>query len=250
MTMTRREMLELQLEDALFALMMDHAAVQEGAQAWEENERLLADESAAVPEAADRRFRRTIARSFAKQRAIAAGRVIRKTLNAAAIVVCVVALTLTGAFAASEQVRTDVLNFVIEASGKTVSVGFAGAEADRRDGGEVAVGWLPEGFMLAESGVDRYESWAIYRNMESPAQEIALFRSSDVSGELILDAEDGETQTLTVRGFPAVCIQREDPQCGSVVTITWGMEESRSVCTLTGTGVETEVLLQIANSVE
>lgn len=47
--MTRREKLQEQYEDALFALLMDDLAVEEGKKAYEENERLKADSSFEVP---------------------------------------------------------------------------------------------------------------------------------------------------------------------------------------------------------
>ena len=53
--MTNHERLTEQYEDALFALLMDSVAEEEGKQALELNERLKADPAAEVPESARRR---------------------------------------------------------------------------------------------------------------------------------------------------------------------------------------------------
>ena len=55
--MTRREKLQEQYEDALFALLMDDLAVEEGKKAYEENERLKADSSFEVPSESRKRCR-------------------------------------------------------------------------------------------------------------------------------------------------------------------------------------------------
>ena len=65
--MTRREKLQEQYEDALFALLMDDLAVEEGKKAYEENERLKADSSFEVPSESRKRCVETIARCCRKK---------------------------------------------------------------------------------------------------------------------------------------------------------------------------------------
>ena len=67
--MTNHERLTEQYEDALFALLMDSVAEEEGKQALELNERLKADPAAEVPESARRRCEATIRREFNRKRA-------------------------------------------------------------------------------------------------------------------------------------------------------------------------------------
>lgn len=65
--MTRREKLQEQYEDALFALLMDDLAVEEGKKAYEQNERLKADSSFEVPSESRKRCVETIARCCRKK---------------------------------------------------------------------------------------------------------------------------------------------------------------------------------------
>lgn len=83
--MNRREQLQDQYEDALFALLMDEIATIEGQKAEEENRRLQNDPSAAVPEDLDRRCMQLIHRHFAKQKARAAGRFTIKAMKRVAM---------------------------------------------------------------------------------------------------------------------------------------------------------------------
>ena len=53
--MTREEQLMQEYEDLTFKILMDRVSQAEGARLLEENERLLADPAAAVPESVQRR---------------------------------------------------------------------------------------------------------------------------------------------------------------------------------------------------
>ena len=62
--MTKREQLIEQYEDALFALLMDSVAEEEGKKAIELNERLKADPEAEVPAEVRRRCEKLIRHEF------------------------------------------------------------------------------------------------------------------------------------------------------------------------------------------
>ena len=59
-----KEQLWEDYEDALFALLMDKVAEDEGARLYEENERLRRDPAAEVPPEFDRKSREAIIRAF------------------------------------------------------------------------------------------------------------------------------------------------------------------------------------------
>lgn len=62
--MKSKEQLWEDYEDALFALLMDKVAEDEGARLYEENERLRRDPAAEVPPEFDRKSREAIIRAF------------------------------------------------------------------------------------------------------------------------------------------------------------------------------------------
>ena len=62
--MKSKEQLWEDYEDALFALLMDKVAEDEGARLYEENERLRRDPAAEVPPEFDRKSREAIIRAY------------------------------------------------------------------------------------------------------------------------------------------------------------------------------------------
>lgn len=80
--MKTREQLQEEYEDALFALLMYDVAELEGRCTEEENERLLNDPNARVPEALDRKCLQLINRHFMKKKIL---RIIKWSIILAAV---------------------------------------------------------------------------------------------------------------------------------------------------------------------
>lgn len=80
--MKTREQLQEEYEDALFALLMYDVAELEGRHAAEENERLLHDPNARVPEDLDRKCLQLINRHFLRKKIL---RIIKWSIILAAV---------------------------------------------------------------------------------------------------------------------------------------------------------------------
>ena len=102
--MTKREQLIEQYEDALFALLMDSVAEEEGKKAIELNERLKADPEAEVPAEVRRRCEKLIRQEFNRKKARNLGRMTWKMVQRISVAVMLLLVLLTTAMAASEQV--------------------------------------------------------------------------------------------------------------------------------------------------
>ena len=87
--MNRREKLIDNYEDALFAVLMDKVAEEEGAKLREENQRLKADPSAEVPEHVDAVARQTLRKAYASQNRRSALHVARRVLNTVAVLLLI-----------------------------------------------------------------------------------------------------------------------------------------------------------------
>ena len=111
--MTKREQLIEQYEDALFALLMDSVAEEEGKKAIELNERLKADPEAEVPAEVRRRCEKLIRQEFNRKKARNLGRMTWKMVQRISVAVMLLLVLLTTAMAASEQLRLSILNVVI-----------------------------------------------------------------------------------------------------------------------------------------
>ena len=114
--MTRREQLQENVEDAVFALLMEDVAEQEGKRLIEENEQLKHDPSAKVPDDLDKRCRKIIKRSYAKDRRRTVGRTIHNILGNVALAAMVCIMLFVSVFAAVPEIRVMTLNLLIEIS--------------------------------------------------------------------------------------------------------------------------------------
>ena len=112
--MTRREDLLERLEETVFALMMEEVISVEGRKALEENERLKADKSFVVPEETYRKGLSTIKKHFSRNTRQATVRTMSKLISRVAVIVLVLLLLFTTAFATIPQFRRGALNLLVE----------------------------------------------------------------------------------------------------------------------------------------
>ena len=112
--MTRREKLQEQYEDALFALLMDDLAVEEGKKAYEENERLKADSSFEVPSESRKRCVETIARCCRKKQFQGISNRCYHAFSKVAVIPMLTIMLATTAFAASPTLRASAMNVLVE----------------------------------------------------------------------------------------------------------------------------------------
>lgn len=108
--MTDREKLEENFEDALFALLMDDIAREEGERLLRENEALQADPNAPRPD--EERCMRTIRRAAARHKMAAAARKLGKASGRAAAVVLVFVMLAAGAYSLSPGLRAGTVDLL------------------------------------------------------------------------------------------------------------------------------------------
>ena len=187
--MTRREQLQDQFEDARFALLMDNLAWQEGERLLEENERLKHDPSADVPAEVTERCLKVINREFAKRIVIAA---------------CVSMLLFSVAFAASETVRVNTLNLLIDVCDRYTDYRFGGDtdEADTTGFSGYEVEWLPEGMTLTEQNTNPGSVRTVYEGPQGEYLSIRLYTIGK-AGVMSVNTEDAVVEDITVNGWDA-----------------------------------------------
>lgn len=194
--MTRREQLQEQYEDSLFALLMDEIAKVEGERLLEENERLKQDPNAAVPEAVMRRCRKTINREFSKKNAAALYHTSIRVFNRIAVLVFVGILLFTGAFATSENLRINTLNLMIEVFDRNTEYRF-GQHSQPKTGMGFEIGWLPEGFVLVDQERNNTSIWENYENANGDILHIEL-TSLGENGVISIDTEKAIVEEIFI----------------------------------------------------
>lgn len=111
--MTRQDKLQLQYEDAVFALLVDDAAQAEGEELLALNERLKANPDAAVPEELDIKCREAIRDAFRKEQAKKRAVSFKKTAKLLLTAALIAAVLFTVAYAAVPEFQVMVKNLVL-----------------------------------------------------------------------------------------------------------------------------------------
>lgn len=242
--MTRRERLQEQYEDALFALLMDEMAESEGKKALEENEKLKNNPDYVVSKESQKMCERTIARYYTNQRVHMVGRQFSRVFGKVAVVALTAVLLLTTAFAVSPTFRTNVLNLVIETFYDRTNLRFT-----NNSGGTVVeethgnIRWLPDGFELKSHSEDSKGSWSTY--CSDNGGEIMIETYYGENGMLSLDTEGADVQNVTIQALNAMLISEDD-----VLQIVWADERNGVFVSIIGMGISEADMIKVADNFE
>ena len=242
--MTKREILLEQLEETVFALMMENVAKEEGRKALEENERLKADECAAVPEAVYRKGIATIRRQFSQQNRRVIMRTTSKVISRVAVIVLVMLLLFTTAFATIPELRAKTLNLIVEVFDNRTRIEFReSAPEAQAEENENIIGWVPEGFELVDKGESDVAVWERYSNSENALLEATIYSGKGNVYEL--DTEDARVEKIEVCGYPATMVFKKD-----AVRLTIPVIKSERVYYVLSEGVDGNTVLHVAESMD
>ena len=200
----KREHLQDNFENAVFALLMDDFAVSEGEKALQENERLKRDPTAAVPEKTRKRCKKTIQMYYAAKNARTAGRTTVKTLRRVAVAGFVATFLFVSALAISPDFRNNTLNIVIEIfEDRTIIQAEPG---DFSMPSSVEAGWLPEGYVFESFDPGQAFSEVLYKT--DSGKEI-LINISSLNSSKAIDSEGAEIDTFIINDIEAVSISKQ-----------------------------------------
>lgn len=259
--MTRREELLERYEDALFSLLMDEVAAQEGKRLAEENRRLRADPNAEVPEELDRRCLKLIKKTMGQQKRRAAGRAAYKAFSKVAVVAVACIMLFSVVYAAVPAVRVGTLNLLIEVSDVATKLKLVPAEktpsaADTQDpntGGITLLGYSfpapPEGFVLDYEPTLISDTAALVWFIKSD-REFFYYDVSFVSqnANTYVDTEDAKVTQIEIHGYDGLLIEKENP-VGFEVHIIWGDTDRSAFCSICSTGLDVKTVLDLAKQV-
>ena len=255
--MTRREKLQENFEDGLFALLMEEVAEQEGQRLLEENEKLKRDPESTVPPEVDRRCLKTIRRAFAKTQRRAAGHTAYRVFRQAAMVAVVGMLLFVTAFAAFPEVRVKTLNLLIEVSDVATSMtmeetpesqgspNFHAEDSSTTSGGMLRgyqIPAVPEGFDLEDFSETEKSSRLRYCNTEGAT---ILFHIVEANGTTHnIDTEDDEVSPIMIHGYEGLLIKE-----GSRITISWGDTDQATFISVFCNKIDREHAIALANEI-
>lgn len=156
--MTNRETRKEQYEDALFALLMDEMAQEDGEELLRLNEQLKQDPGATVPEAVQRRCEKVIGTAFSRRQFQATGRRTARWLGRLLLAAILGVLLFTAAFAVSKDVRVATMDILLEVFDGGTRITFEEDQSGEIDQSNtmstleyhynIAFEWMPEEFEL------------------------------------------------------------------------------------------------------
>lgn len=213
--MTRHEQLVENYENALFELLMEDIIEYEGEKIEKECEQLRNAPEFSIPPEMDRRCLKTIARACQKKRYRQLGEKAYKALSKAAVVVLVVLVLFTSAYAAFPSVRTGVLNLLIEMSDFATTMRLEdNITTDLMSGGEKSLGdytysGIPNEFTLMSSNETSVSSRDYYENVVGEYIDISIAQGEDTQLKVNTEGADSVDE-ITVAGYTGLLIVRED----------------------------------------
>ncbi len=219
--MTRREKLQEQYEDALFALLMDDLAIAEGKSAEEENEQLKNDPRYAVPPEVRQRCLRTISRHCTKKTIHRAGRLFYRGFTKVAVIGMICSIFISTAFALSPSFRVKMLNFAIEVFNDNTQFSFIDESVEKDTSTNpynIIANWLPEGYSLENEVNSNFRSAKYYCTEAGDEISISVFKSEN--NVLGIDTENSEVESVTIQNCSGLLSLKD-----GVAQLVWGNEE-------------------------
>lgn len=251
----KREKLMEDYEDALFAIVMDQIAEEEGKHLAEEAQR-LEGEDFQVPEGLDRKCIDAIRRAEKKQRKeqsrIRRRISIRRICKVALVAVLTMILAVSIAYAAIPEFRAGVLNLMLkvtEIATEITMTGSSSGTASDTSEFDFQLTYLPKGFFLSDTSTITSDCTDICY-IDEDNNNFDFGYAHMVEGNSVdVDTENAKVQYTTLRGCEGMIIQKSDPiENRECVALMWFDPELRCRFFVAGYGLPYSEVEKIYNS--
>lgn len=243
--MTQKEQLWENYEDAVFAILMDAVAEQEGEKGLQLMEELEHDPSAQVPEEVQKRAEKTIRKAFAAQSRRSARHVGFRMFQRIAVAVMIVILTAVCAFAAFPEMRANVLNMIEQTFSDHTDFNVTSGDSDEYSSATFTIkpAWLPENFSLTDEGENNASVFSMYENGAGGVLFISENKATDLS--MAVDTENAEKQDIKIQDYQAKLIEKDNWRC-----ILFLVPEKNMLVYIDAENVPTEQLMKVAENIQ
>lgn len=224
----KREKLMEDYEDALFAIVMDQIAEEEGERLEQEAQR-LEDEDFQVPDSLDRKCIAAIREAEEKQRRAqkqARRRIsIRRIGRVALVAVLTIVLIASIAYAAIPEFRAGVLNLVLKVTKQATSITMvSGSDVAEENPSEFdfTLTYIPEGFYLSDASLINSDYAGICYEDGNGNNFVYGYDHLGKGHTVSVDTEDADVQYTTLRGCEGLIVQKTNPITGqNCVSFDW-----------------------------
>ena len=246
--MSQREKLIEDLEEALFAVIVNDYMEAEGARLIELNNRLKEDPDADVSKELDARCLRLINKMHRKSRHKKHSRSAYKIVSKVALVACCLMVLFTTAFAVSPTLQEKTVNLIIQTFDISTDFEFhdSGSPDQSAVGseniGEYIISYIPEEFAQVDSGSDGAFVWNYYTNDYGDTIYIEVVTGS---GKFSADTEEAQViESILINDFEGLFVQKD-----GVVTFYLADTVNLGYITVKGIGVDRAVLESIVHGI-
>lgn len=241
--MKQKEELWENYEDAVFTILMETVAEQEGQKSLQLMQELKHDPSAQVPEEVQRKAKKNIRKAFAAKKREPIKHFAFKAVQRIIVAVLVVVATTTCVFAAFPEVRANLHNLLIRVYEDHTKFSYS----EQRYGDEYASadftiepGWLPDGFVLSGEGQIDSLIYKDYENMNNAKFSII---KKVMDGSLLVDSENTKETKIIIQQYEATLIEKEDWKC-----LVIPMPKEDKIVYFESNGVSSEDIIRIAEN--
>lgn len=246
--MDENERLYERYEDAVFALLMDRVAEENGKKLLLQNEELLADPNTAVPETLSKRCLRTIKKAYRKSQWKAAAKKVTRALNRVALWILVPLFLFGTAFATSETVRVKTLNFLItnfEFGTEFRIENTASATPQQQSMTPIVDDCIPSDYdLISQSSTSLFEKY-LYANDSDSEVSIVIYALENAGGGTItVDTEDAEVWYNTIHDQSVMYVQKAD-----TYQAVWTDVENQKMYVLSSSNTELDVVYGIVEKI-
>lgn len=213
--MSKRAQLMENYEDAYFALLMDAVAQEEGERYFFENQELLENPNAELPLDITKRTLSSISHVWRKKRRQTVFRSTKRLLNCAAIMIALVSVLFTTAFAVSSELRIATVNLILTVTDEYTQFSMFDNTQSREDVpsaehnaeyfDSLEIGWLPAGYEYVDG---EYNSWVGFQNNTGHSIIINIHIGHGIAN---VDTENAdEIEEVKINGNSGLCILKDE----------------------------------------
>lgn len=249
--MTRHEQLQEQLEETVFALLMNEVMQREGEQIWTDYQaEKEVGTCLSVPRDTDQRMKAFIRRQFRKKRHRHVRKAMLHMMQVSAAVLCVLTIVSATAFASSPVFRDNVLSLVTRNTETGTDYSFSDgynqtmpSEYTETVVQSFVVNWLPDGLSFQKE--ERTQSTIVDTFAASDGRYLTIRKVTGAATTVSVDTDGAQVSQTTIHGNTAQVAEKED-----MVTVTWSDTQQVSVYCVTARGIDTTDVLKTAEQMQ
>lgn len=245
--MSQREKLIEDLEEALFAVIVNDYMEADGARLLERSRRLKAQPDVTVSEQADEKCLRLIGKVHRKERHRKYRRSAYKLASKVALVACCLALLFTTAFAVSPTLQERTVNLIIRTFDVSTDFEFYDPLDPQYVQPETSFGqydftFIPDGFVWVDGESSDTYFWRRYENRNG---DMIHIEASIGMGDFSVDTQGAQmTESVAFGGLEGVYAEKD-----GLCSYHLGDTEHLGFVSVTGSGVDREELDSIVKGI-